>query len=223
MLTFMIENRKVQVWSAAAPDSPVIYLNTFEDEGKLVHQALKGSPCPDFSLVAISNLDWNHDMTPWSIPPVFKNQEACSGGADDYLRLLTEQILPKAEEELGAPRWRGIAGYSLAGLFALYSLCGTDLFSRSASVSGSLWFPGLKDYLFSHEIRCSVPHLYFSLGAKEKKTANPYLRNVQQNTEEIESFYRSRGMDTLFLTVPGNHYQNTVERTAAGISWILNR
>ena len=52
---------------------------------------------------------------------VFRNAESCTGGADDYLRHLTTEIIPTAEKELaGVPSWRGIAGYSLAGLFALY-------------------------------------------------------------------------------------------------------
>lgn len=50
----------------------------------------------------------------------------------------------------GVPRWRGIAGYSLTGLFALYyAIYQTDLFSRVGSISGTLWFPGMKEYIFS--------------------------------------------------------------------------
>lgn len=61
-----------------------------------------------------------------------------TGGADNYLRLLTEEIIPAAEKEInGVPCWRGIAGYSLAGLFALYGIYQTDLFSRVGSMSGS--------------------------------------------------------------------------------------
>ena len=72
----------------------------------------------------------------------------CTGGADDYLRLLIEEIIPTAEKEIdGVPRWRGIAGYSLAGLFSLYAIYRTDLFSLVGSMSGSLWFPGMKEYI----------------------------------------------------------------------------
>lgn len=54
--------------------------------------------------MAISDLDWNHDMVPWDSPPAFKNAEPCTGGADDYLRLLTREIIPTAEKELpGVP------------------------------------------------------------------------------------------------------------------------
>ena len=56
-----------------------------------------------------------------------QNAEPYTGGADDYLQLLTKEIIPTAEKEVGGvPRWRGIAGHSLAGLFALYSIYRTD-------------------------------------------------------------------------------------------------
>ena len=85
-------------------------------------------------------------MVPWDSPPAFKNAAPCTGGADNYLRLLILEIIPMAEEELnGVPCWRGIAGYSLAGLFALYAIYQTDLFSRVGSISGSLvsWNEGV--------------------------------------------------------------------------------
>ena len=66
-------------------------------------------------------------------------------------------------------------------------------------------------------------HLYFSIGDKECKANNPYLKIVQKNTEEIEAFYRNKGIDTVFQLNSGNHYKNAVERTAAGIAWLLNR
>ena len=145
-------------------------------------------------------------------------------GADDYLRLLVEEIIPRAEKELaGPPAWRGIAGYSLAGLFALYSIYRTDLFSRVGCMSGSLWFPGFKEYVFSHEPKCRPDCIYFSLGDKESKTRNPVLRSVRQNTEEIQAFYQDKGIDTVFQLNPGNHYDRAAERTAAGMVWLLNR
>lgn len=121
------------------------------------------------------------------------------------------------------PSWRGILGYSLAGLFALYAIYQTDLFSRVGSMSGSLWFPGMKEYIFSHEPKCRPDCMYFSLGDKESKTRNPVLRNVRQNTEEIQAFYQAKGIDTVFQLNPGNHYDHAAERTAAGLYWLLSR
>ncbi len=65
------------------------------------------------------------------------------------------------------------------------------VFRSIASMSGSLWFPGIKEYIFSHE--------------------------------EIEAFYRSKGIDTVFGLNPGNHFQDAVARSADGIAWILSK
>ena len=224
MQTLKIDGKSISVFPGPEPDLPIIYLNTFSDEDQKVYEATQASGCPPFTLVAISDLDWNHDMVPWDSPPAFKNADPCTGGADNYLQLLTEEIIPTAEKKIaGVPCWRGIAGYSLAGLFALYSIYQTDLFSRVGSMSGSLWFPGMKEYIFSHEPRRRPGCMYFSLGDKESKTRNPVLQSVQQNTEEIHAFYQSKGINTVFQMNPGNHYNHAAERTAAGIVWMLNR
>lgn len=224
MNQFIIDGKKVSVYPSIAPGKPIVYLNTFAEEGSLVYEALQEDSCPDFTLVAVSGLDWNHDMAPWDIPPILKDGTPCTGGADAYLRFLTEEMMPKAERDISGPvLWRGLAGYSLAGLFAVYALYQSDLFSRAASVSGSLWFPDFKEYVFSHEMKKKPEHLYFSLGNRECKTGNPYLKVVQKNTEEVESFYQRKGIDTCFKLNPGNHYKNAVIRTVAGIAWLLGR
>ena len=224
MYTFAIDNRTISVYSCAELGAPVIYLNAYSSQGQRVYEIAQAAGCPPFTLVAISDLDWNHDMAPWDSPPTFKNADPCTGGADDYLRLLTEEIIPTAEKKInGVPSWRGIAGYSLAGLFALYAIYRTDLFSRVGSISGSLWFPGIKEYIFSHEPKRLPDYMYFSLGDKENKTRNPLLRSVRQNTEEIQAFYQAKGIDTVFQLNPGNHYNHAVERTAAGLCWLLSR
>lgn len=224
MYTFSTQGKMVSIFPSLEANAPIIYLNTFSDEGQKVYEASQAAGCPPFTLVAISDLDWNHDMVPWDSPPAFKNAEPCTGGADDYLRLLIDEIIPTAEKEIdGVPRWRGVAGYSLAGLFSLYAIYRTDLFSRVGSMSGSLWFPGMKEYILSHEPKRRPDHIYFSLGDKESKTRNPILRNVRQNTEEIQASYQGKGIDTLFQLNPGNHYDHAAERTAAGIAWLLSR
>ena len=224
MYTFTITGKTISVFSSFEAEAPIIYLNTFSGEGQKVFEAAQAAGCPPFTLVAVSDLDWNHDMVPWDSPPAFKSAAPFTGGADDYLRLLTGEIIPTAEGKLPRkPQWRGIVGYSLAGLFALYAVYRTDLFSRVGSMSGSLWFPGMKEYILSHEPKCRPDCMYFSLGDKESKTRNPILRSVRQNTEEIRAFYQAKGIDTAFQLNPGNHYEHAAERTAAGIAWLLSR
>ena len=224
MHTFVIEDKHIAVFPYAAPNAPMIYLNTYSGEGQKVYETTQATGCLPFNLVAISNLAWNREMAPWDSPAAFKKGDPFTGGADDYLRLLVEEIIPRAEKELaGPPAWRGIAGYSLAGLFALYAIYRTDMFSRVGCMSGSLWFPGFKEYIFSHEPKSRPDCIYFSLGDKEAKTRNPILKTVQENTEEIWAFYQSKGIDTVFQLNPGNHFVHGLERTVAGIQWLLNR
>ncbi len=220
----VLDNKKVEVYPSAVSGRPVVYLNTFAEEGSHVYKELHDAGCPDFTLVAISGLEWNHDMAPWDIPPISKEDTPCTGGADEYLQFLTNVIVPKAEELVqGRVLWRGLAGYSLAGLFALYSVYRTGLFSRIASMSGSLWFPGFKEYVFSHEMKSRPEHLYLSLGDRECKTRNSYLKTVQEHTEAIKTFCMEKGIDTVLQFNPGNHYKDAIQRTAAGIAWILGK
>ena len=174
---------------------------------------------PDFTLAGISGLDWNRDMVPWDLPG---EKESFTGGADDYLRLLTGTLLPAVEDCLpGPPGWRGIAGYSLGGLFALYALCRTEAFHGAASVSGSLWFPGIVEYLTEHEMSPGVCRVYLSVGSREARTRNPLMRPVRQNAEAVEALCRERGIRTTFVLNPGNHFFQPARRTAAGIAWLL--
>ena len=219
-----IDGKTVSIFPDNKSGFPVIYLNAVSDEGRQVYEAAQTAGCPSFNLVAISNLDWNHDMAPWDSPAVFKGGEAFTGGADNYLRLLVEEIIPEAEKELpGPPAWRGIAGYSLAGLFALYAIYQTDIFSRVGCMSGSLWFPGFKEYICSHETKRRPDSIYFSLGDREAKTRNPVLKSVQENTEAIHAHFLAQGIDTAFQLNPGNHFVQGIERTVAGIRWLLGR
>ena len=219
-----IDGKTVSIFPDNKSGSPVIYLNTVSDEGRQVYEAAQVAGCPPFTLVAISNLGWNRDMSPWDSPAAFKKGEPFTGGADGYLRLLVEEIMPEAEKELpGPPAWRGIAGCSLAGLFALYAIYQTDVFSRVGCMSGSLWFPGFKEYICSHEPKRRPDSIYFSLGGREAKTRNPVLKTVQENTEAIHAHFLAQGIDTVFQLNPGNHFVHGLERTMAGIRWLLGR
>lgn len=222
MTTFSAGQKQIHIYPSVAPGRPVIYLNTFAQEEPQILAAMQQAQCPDCSLIAVSGLDWDRDMSPWAVEDKMAGGPY-AGGATEHLRFLADGVLPRAEQALAAPTWRGVAGYSLAGLFALFCLYQTDLFSRAASVSGSLWFPGFLDYARSHEWKRQPEHLYFSLGSQEHKTRNPYRRTVRQNTQEMEALCRGKGIDTVLQINPGNHFRDSAARTAAGICWLLSR
>lgn len=224
MIEQIIDGKTVKVYPASAPDKPIVYFNTFADEGENVLCILREQSCPDFTLVAICGFDWNHELSPWKAPAVFHDGKEFGGEADRFLGVLIEKIVPQIETEfVDTVSWRGIAGYSLAGLFAIYALYKVKLFSRAASISGSLWFPNFKEYALSHEFSRLPECVYFSLGDKESKTRNPYLKTVQADTEKIVTSFRSRGIAAEFELNPGNHFQDSTVRSAAGIRWMLGK
>ena len=164
---FTAEGRNVALYKRKQADLPLIVLHHFSEEGDSIAAAMQGSNAPACNLLGISKLSWDHDMTPWYCPPLFAGDTPCTGGAEEYLKLLLTVILPQARAMLnGKAPFTGIAGYSLAGLFALYALYRCDAFDRAASMSGSLWFPDFKEYVKEHALQKRPDRLYLSLGEK---------------------------------------------------------
>ena len=145
MPVFSAKHLRAEVYPAAARRAAALPLRPAEHVEAL-RAALAAAPA--HTLVCVYGFDWGARSFRRGRPRRSGAGRPFSGGAGRLLPLLTENILPKAEALLPAsPAWRGLAGYSLAGLFAIWALYQTDIFSRAASMSGSLWYPGLLDYL----------------------------------------------------------------------------
>lgn len=205
---------------------PLILLNGDRNETEAVFEEVRRINEKGFILLGVQVKDWNSELSPWPSKAIFKGSEDFSGNADSYLNTILEKILPEAENYLKSKDIRissyGIAGYSLAGLFALYSAYRTDRFSRIASVSGSLWYPGLMEMVEKEKISAEIRTVYLSLGDKEALTRNPVMATVQQNSEMIAE-HLNRSVSAIFELNEGNHFKDPEIRTAKGISYILNR
>jgi hypothetical protein len=173
-------------------------------------------------LLAVTVSDWSASLSPWKAPAVFKGEPDFGDGAEAYINDLMNDIVPSACASNGLkPRVVYVAGYSMAGLFALYSLYKTDFFAGCASCSGSLWFPGFSDFVSEHEFISSSPAVYLSLGDREAKTKNPVMATVEDNTKALVELYKSKGYDVLFEMNQGGHFNDPALRTAKGIAWLL--
>ena len=174
------------------------------------------------NFLSIAIHDWQREMSPWYAPALSKDGEAFSGGADAYLESLLTAILPWATERIhGKASFIGIAGYSLAGLFALYAMYKTDVFSRVAGMSGSFWFPRFKEFCKENTMKILPEKLYLSIGDQESKTRHPILKTMQENTEDLLDYFRSLGIPCKYELNPGNHFQDVNLRCAKGILELL--
>ena len=125
----------------------------------------------DFLFCAFQVIDWNADFSPWKSPAAFGDEEF-KGNGPKTLQWLMNDLIPKLEADYGVDREIYLIGYSLAGLFALWTAYETDIFSAIASCSGSLWFEQWDEYVLHHQIK-HESNIYLSLGGKEEKTKNP--------------------------------------------------
>ena len=225
---FTIKNKIINIYCRKnySKELPVVILNTFENEYKEILKNCKNIDCKEFILVSISNLDWNNEMTPWYSKKINKYGEEFLGKADEYIQVLLDEIILEIkkyiEENLKVKiKNYTIAGYSLAGLFAIYASYKTNIFSKIVSASGSLWFPKFVDFVKENKISSNVEKIYFSLGNKESKVKNQILANVEKNTKEIEEIYKKQGIKTIYEENEGNHFKDASLRMAKGIKWIL--
>ena len=167
----------------------------------------------DFRLIAVKIEDWNRDLSPWEAPPVF-GKEAFDGGAAETLA----EFLKLCDDK--GKRWY-IGGYSLAGLFALWAVCQTDVFAGVAAASPSVWFPGFADYMKERGVQCG--RVYLSLGDREERTRNPVMAAVGDRIRELHAFLSARGTDCVLEWNQGNHFRDADLRTARAFAWLLNR
>lgn len=213
-------NCTVNIFSVgSARPCPVIYTHT--DIGRANELALLCEGM-DFVLAAIDDVDWNSSLSPWPAPAAFRGGEAFFGEADAHINSLTGHIMPAVRSCLDfAPSYSAIIGYSLDGLFALYSLYKTDAFARAASISGSLWYDGFLAYILANAPREKPERIYFSLGERESATKNARLAAVYDCTVQAEKHFAALGCKTAFELNPGGHFVDVSKRIAKAINYTL--
>lgn len=208
--------RRAAVFGRTEPGLPVIYLHMSHADAAQLADRL--SDCA-LTLIAIEGVDWNRDLTPWPGRAVFRGQPDFGGGGEEYLKELTEEIISEAEAQHGLqPGVRWIAGYSLAGMFALWAAVRSSVFDGAASVSGSLWYEGLAEFV------CNAGRLpgqvYLSVGDREKQGRNEAFRRIEDCTRRIEAYLRAEDVRTVFELNPGGHFEDPAGRIERAIRWL---
>jgi len=217
---FVYGNIKVYYMVPENADCVCYFHGTKEMAGKLAAKLFSSR----VGLLAVSGEDWNRDLSPWAAPAVFRKGGDFSGGAGRHLSFLCEKVIPLTEEKLGLHVVRrGLMGYSLAGLFALYVMYQTDFFTDIASVSGSLWYDGFIEYMVEREPLGKPHKVYLSLGLKEKNTKNVRMAEVESRTEKAMDYLCSIGIDCVFEKNPGNHFFQEEERMQKALLWLYGK
>jgi hypothetical protein len=214
---FEIENYKISVHLFSKSMNPTVIYLIGEETEKLLPLVED----LDTVLVSLEGVDWERDLTPWEAPAAFKGQADFSGKADEFLRVITDKIIPEAEKGLTVPNnRRAIAGYSLGGLFALYAALSSTEFSAAGSVSGSLWYDGWVGYVEKKSMADRDLRVYLSYGDKEERSRNPRMARVGEWTRKTSELLAEEGLEVFFEINEGNHFFEIPERITKAIRWI---
>ena len=202
----------MQIHDFGNPDASVVLIEPVHTVEGMQNEAdiLRELAGSDFLLRAVS-VNWFQDLTPWPSPPVFGDTAFGDGARktlDGILKLTGE---PGKRYVLG--------GYSLGGLFALWSACRTGVFCGVAAVSPSVWYPGFAEYAASHEFHTG--RVYLSLGDREEHTRNPVMATVGSRIRELHGLFQAKGVSCCLEWNKGNHFKDPDRRTAKGFAWIL--
>lgn len=165
----------------------------------------------DYHLLAVKVEDWNEELSPWEADAVF-GDKGFGAGASHTLAEIIGLCTDKSKDYY-------IGGYSLAGLFALWSAYQTDVFKGVVAVSPSIWFPGFLDYMKANTIKSG--NVYLSLGDKEARTRNQLMSKVADRIEEAYELLRNRQVNTVLEWNKGNHFAEPDMRMAKGFAWVL--
>jgi len=217
-----IYGKTIKVYKAEGINLPIIYSNDYSENGLDVLKACASIDCPLFHLVTISGFDWDAYMSPWASNPVVSKDDNFEGKGQEHLKFLLEKTMPYAQSQIGENGNKSyIAGYSMGGLFALWSMYETDFFDGCVCASGSLWFPSFKEFVMQNSMKKAPDGIYLSLGDRESKTRNQVLRTTESVYRELESYYKAENLNVTFELNPGNHFKDEPLRMAKGFKWIL--
>lgn len=211
------------------PDGRICYLllpEGLKDDGTsfLEHAAADHG----VTMVAVTGINWNDDLTPWIADGVFKKAKPFGGRADIFLRNLQEDVFPAVENLLGFHKAeRYLVGISLSGLFAVWSCFKTDVFCGIASISGSLWYDGFASWASEHvgSLR-PVGRIFISLGDREKRSKDKRMSTVEDATRQVVSVIQEACRDqasavTFLLEEDTTHFSPLLPRLELALKYLL--
>ncbi len=197
------------------PAADMVLIQPVDDhdlaEIELEQAAVREKTGTAFRLIAVKVDDWNRDLSPWEAPPVF-GDEGFGGGAEAFL----EEVLKLCADP---GKTYVIGGYSLAGLFALWAACRTDVFKGAAAASPSVWFPGFTDWMKENPMQAE--RVYLSLGDREERTRNPVMASVGDHIRETYGLLKAQEIPSTLEWNPGNHFRDAGLRTAKAFAWVI--
>lgn len=143
-------------------------------------------------------------------------------GAENTFRYLESSIIPFVEKEI-PHKYTILGGYSLGGLFALWSATRLDGIDAVFAGSPSLWMDGWEEYAVGHPTKAR--YVYMSLGNKEECTRKQPFSKVGDRVRQQHQRHVSQlcEQNCILEWNEGGHFADIEQRKAKGFAWCLNK
>lgn len=203
-------------------NAPTVLIGTSSPAENLIREIPLNSEKTDgmtFGVFFYEIQNWNRDLSPWQAETGIGSFEGMAGETLEWLGNSAAAFLNRMQS---GPLI--LAGYSLAGLFSLWCMSNSSLFSGCVSCSGSLWFPGWDEYMQTAAIRRSCA-IYLSLGDREARTKDPDLSRVEAATAKQQQLLSKdpNVVENIFCMEPGGHFNDAPGRLERGIRWTVGK
>ncbi len=198
----------------------LLYANSMS--GKEYREVYGRFENPGFALAVILDTEWFTDLTPWYEPTVFPAGPDFAGKAPEHLEYLTQRVIPAVEEKLGVPQFRGIMGFSLGGLFAVYALYSSDRFVLCGCPSGSMWYDGFLDWMKQRKPGVPEASIYFSVGDVEHLTKFTRMQTTGERMKEACALLNAMDYDACFKYTKGDHMDDVPGKLEKCLRWLMN-
>ena len=169
-------------------------------------------------MISVSIHDWQGELSPWSAPAIFGKHDFAGNAAKFLAELEGFWKWFKDEHNIESNQVY-LCGYSLAGLFTLWASSQTNLFTKIAAVSPSVWYFNFVEYMQRNPIQ--TREVYMSLGDKEANAKNKVMATVKDCFEAVIQIIQKQNISLTYEYNPGNHFQDVELRMMKGIQQLL--
>lgn len=160
-------------YDAGDKNYPVLYVLDgsahFDYTSSTVNFLSSNDFIPEMIVVAVNNADRTRDMTPPSEEPLEQQYRPNHGGAENFQRFFSDDLMPWVEENYRTHPYRVLIGHSFGGLFAIHTLTtNPDLFNAYIAISPSMQWNGQRlvgqaETFFSSKTELPIT-LYMTVG-----------------------------------------------------------
>ena len=224
--TFYVYVRLPKHYKTETKSYPVLYLLdgdiAFDMSTSIIRYLQYEKDVPDIIIIGIgygtmmndNNLNFRERDYAFTKIPQLKN----SGGADNYLKFLRNELIPFVEKNYRANDNRILEGYSLGGLFSIYTMLKeNDLFT--SYIAGSPYLKANLDSLLTLTKKLKVLNNKFFMSVGETEDNENFHFPIEKFYKSISRISKNK-KNILVANIPNHKMERISVRLDTTNGWV---